>query len=87
MMKPFLLLVLATAQLGYPPASIAAQCARPGVIQLANGYSVANVYAQPSTRSAILTQLGDGTQICILGTGTYFHRVQVGSVIGYIVRR
>jgi hypothetical protein len=87
MMKPFLLLVLATAQLGYPPASIAAQCARPGVIQLANGYSVANVYAQPSTRSAVLTRLGAGDQICILGTGSHFHRIQVGSLIGYIKRR
>jgi hypothetical protein len=70
-----------------PLPAISAQCNRPGVIQLAPGYNYANVYASASAKSAVLTQLGDGDKFCILGTGTYFHKVQVGSIVGFIARR
>lgn len=70
-----------------PLPAIASQCNRPGGIQLAPGYNYANVYAIASVKSAVLTQLGNGEKFCILGTGTHFHKVQVGSIVGYIVRR
>lgn len=75
------------ASIAHPMPSIAAPCARPGVIQLAPGYAYANIYESPSTSSKVLAQLGEGSKICILGEGQYFYRVQYGQIVGYIVRR
>jgi hypothetical protein len=65
----------------------AQQCARPGVISLAPGYAYANLYQGASAKSKVISRLGNGQPICTLGVGSYFRKVQAGSLVGYIAKR
>lgn len=67
--------------------TLAAPCARPGVIQLAPGYAYANLYESQSTSSKVLAQLGEGSQVCILGESQGFFQVRFGAIVGFIVQR
>jgi hypothetical protein len=83
----FILAIILSPSIALPMSAMAQSCSRPGVIQLAPGYSYANLYESASTSSRVLSQLREGDQICILGSGDYFHKVRFGAITGYIVRR
>jgi hypothetical protein len=67
------IVALITAAITTPASACKAR-----VIQLAPGYKWANVYREASTRSAVLTRLGNGDKFCEVGRSAQFMRVKKG---------